>query len=83
MGRAWDTSANHRRFGGRAESVGLQQPETAAVWSKFAAVPSSSTVSKCDGPRSALVGAARKDARAMNCGLEPIREGHVPLSNCR
>ena len=43
-------------------SVGLQLPETAAVRSKLAAVPASSTGSRCDGPRSSPMGAARKDA---------------------
>ena len=45
-----------------AASAGLQLPETAAVWSKLAAVLASATGSRCDGPRSALKGAARKDA---------------------
>ena len=61
MGRAWDSPANHRSSADDAASVGLQLPETAAA-SKLPAVPASSTGSTCDGPRSAIMGAARKDA---------------------
>ena len=62
MGRAWDHSADHRSSVNNAASMGLQLPETAAVCSKLAAVPASSTGSKRDGPRSEQMGAARKDA---------------------
>ena len=45
---------------GDAASAGLQRPESAAEWSKLAAGPASSTGSRCDGPRSALMGAASR-----------------------
>ena len=62
MGRAWDNSAYHRSSVDDAASVGLQLPEAAADWPKLAEVPASLTGSRCDGPKSALMGAARKDA---------------------
>ena len=70
MGRVWDSSADHRSSVDDAASAGLQLPETAADWSKLAAVPASSTGSRCDGPRSALMGAARKDAGQQPAGWD-------------
>ena len=61
MGRAWDHSADN------AASMGMQLAETAAVWSKLAVVPASSTGSTWDGPRSAL-------------GLKPKRVPHMARS---
>ena len=45
---------------GDAASAGLQRPESAAELEKLTAGPASSTGSRCDGPRSAQVGAAWK-----------------------
>ena len=56
------------KFGSDAASAGLQLPETAAGWSKLAAVHASSAGSKCDGPRSAQMGAAGREAGQQAAG---------------
>ena len=61
----------NRNSVGDAASMGLQPPETAADWSTLAAVPASSTGSRCDAPWSAQMDAAGQDAGGFLLG--PMR----------
>ena len=53
---------NHNSEALRTCSADSRVCSRAMMWSRLAAVPASSTGSRCDGPRSASMGAARQDA---------------------
>ena len=61
MSRARDHSLTTEIRWTRCEH-GTAAQGTAAGWSTLEAVPASSTLSRCDGAKSAPMGAARQDA---------------------